>query len=379
MNKENIRALFPHLDTNQIYFNHAAIGPWNKLILSRLEEYKNLRIGNMINPHPYFVEKSKSAKEKLTKLIGGTSDRIAWIDNVSNGISLLVNSLDWENGDEVILNDIEFPANVYPFLNLKRKGVDVKFAKSRNGVVDIEDIEPLITERTKMISISYVQFLSGYHAKIDEIGNLCKSKGIIFCVDSIQATGALAIDVVKSKIDFLIGGTQKWLMTSQGLSYLYITQDLQDRIQQENIGWTSVKNEDEFLSYNLELKDTAERFQNGTLNSLGVCLFDASLDLFLDVGISEIENAIRKNSVYLINQLYEIGISTVLLNTNENRLSGIVSFKHEMNKEIFNCLKSKNIICAMREGFIRLSPHFYNTKDEIDNVVEEIKTCLRSF
>lgn len=376
MNIEIIRSLFPHLQTNQIYFNHAAIGPWNKLILDRLEEYKNLRTGIMINPHQYFVAKSKSAKDKLAKLIGGTSDRIAWIDNVSNGINLLVHSINWQNGDEVIINDIEFPANVYPFLNLKRKGVEIKFAKSKNGIVDVEEIEQLITEKTKLISISYVQFLSGYHAKIHEIGELCRSHGIIFCVDAIQATGAISIDVVKSNIDFLVGGTQKWLMTSQGLSYLYINKELQDKIQQENVGWTSVKNEDNFLSYTLELKESADRYQNGTLNSFGVCLLDASLDLFLEVGISEIEKRIKRNSVYLMNRLYEIGISPILLNTNEDRISGIVSFYHNNNQAIFNYLKSKNIICAMREGYIRLSPHFYNIKIEIDFVVEEIKKCL---
>ncbi len=377
MEKEKIRSLFPHLKTNQIYFNHAAVGPWNELILKRLEEYKNLRIGEMINPYPYFVEKSKSEKEKLSQLINCSPDRIAWIDNVSNGISLLVNSLKWNDGDEVILNDIEFPANVYPFLNLKSKGVEVKFAKSKNGIVDFDDIISLVTNKTKLISISYVQFLSGYNAKINEIGNYCKTKNIIFCVDAIQATGVLNIDVQKSKIDFLIGGTQKWLMTSQGLSYFFITEELQNRLNQESVGWLSVKNENEFLNYKLELKDTAERFQNGTLNALGVCLFDASLDLFIDTGIINIQNEIRENSLYLINELNEIGVNPILLNVNQNHLSGIVSFRHKKNNEMYEKLISRKIMCAMREGYIRLSPHFYNTYDEIDLVVNEIKECLK--
>lgn len=377
MVKDEIRNLFPHLKTDQIYFNHAAIGPWHKLILDRLEEYKNLRIGEMINPYPYFLEKSKSAKEKLSQLINCSSDRIAWIDNVSNGINLLVNSLIWNDGDEIILNDIEFPANVYPFLNLKRKGVKLKFAKSKNGIVDFDNIISIVTDKTKLISISYVQFLSGYNADIDELGKFCKSKNIIFSVDSIQATGVLQIDVQKSNIDFLIGGTQKWLMTAQGLSYFFITEKLQDKLIQESVGWLSVKNENDFLNYNLELKDSAERFQNGTVNSLGVCLFDASLDLFIETGIKNIQNEIKENSFYLINKLNEVGVKPILFNVDKKHLSGIVSFKHENNNELFGKLISRKIMCAMREGYIRLSPHFYNTKDEIDFVVDEIKSCLK--
>ncbi|MDF1612709.1 MAG: aminotransferase class V-fold PLP-dependent enzyme [Stygiobacter sp.] len=377
MDKKKVRELFPHLKTEQIYFNHAAIGPWSDLVLKRLEEYKNLRIGEMINPFPYFLEKSISAKKKLSQLINCSPDRIAWIDNVSNGISLLANSLQWKVGDEVILNDIEFPANVYPFLNLKSKGVEVKFAKSKNGIVDFDDIVSLVTNKTKLISISYVQFLTGYNAKIDEIGNYCKTKNIIFCVDAIQATGVLNIDVQKSNIDFLIGGTQKWLMTSQGLSYFFITEELQNRLVQESVGWLSVKNENDFLNYKLDLKDTAERFQNGTVNSLAVCLFDASLDLFIETGISYIQNEVRNNSSYLIKKLSEIGVHPILHNVDENHLSGIVSFQHKNNNELFEKLILRKIICAMREGYIRLSPHFYNTKDEIDFVVNEIKECLK--
>lgn len=377
MQKEKFRLLFPHLLTNQIYFNHAAVGPWNHLVINRLDEYKNLRTGLMINPFSYFLEKSNSAKKKLSQLINATPERIAWIDNVSNGINLLVNSLEWNIGDEIIINDIEFPANVYPFLNLKRKGVEIKFAKSRNGILDLDDIIPLITSKTKLISISYVQFLSGYNANITELGKICKIKGIIFCVDAIQATGVLNINVQKSNIDFLIGGTQKWLMTSQGLSYFYITEELQNKLVQESVGWTSVKDENNFLNYNLELKDTAERFQNGTVNVLGVCLLDASLDLFLEAEIQNIEKEIKNNSIYLINNLSEIGVIPLLKNIDRNNLSGIVSFYHEKNKELYDYLNKKNIITSMREGFIRLSPHFYNTKEEIEVVLDEIKNFLK--
>ena len=260
---------------------------------------------------------------------------------------------------------------------MQRLGVEIDIVKSRNGVVDVENIENAITPKTKLVSISLVQFLSGYRADIDAIGSLCKEKGIIFCVDAIQATGVVEIDVAKSQIDFLCGGTQKWLMSSQGLSYIYLTEELQSRITQKNVGWASVNDAWNLLDYNLSLKSSAERFQNGTINVLGVCLFDASLDLFHGFGMNNVENRILKNTEHFINQLVEIGIEPILKNVDKKNRAGIVSFKHERSNEIFEFLQSKRIYGAVRQGMIRFSPHFYNTKAEIDLVVKELIGYLK--
>lgn len=372
-----IRSLFPHLDTNQIYFNHAAIGPWSKPVLDRISEYSSQRSGLMVENFPFFLEKNASAKAKLGKLLGAKQDRLAWVDNVSNGLNILANGIDWHSGDRIILNDIEFPSNVYPFFNLERLGVEIDIVKSRSGIVDAEDIQKAVTPKTRLVSISLVQFLSGYRADINAIGELCKQKGIIFCVDAIQAAGVVEIDVAKSKIDFLCGGTQKWLMSSQGLSYIYLTEELQERITQRNVGWTSVNDSWNLLDYNLSLKSSAERFQNGTINVLGVCLFDASLDLFHGFGMNNVEKQILENSEYFIQQLVEVGVEPVLKKVEKKNRAGIVSFKHEKSNEIFEFLQSKRIYGAVRQGLLRFSPHFYNTKEEIDFVVKELKECLK--
>lgn len=377
MTVEKIRSLFPHLDTNQVYFNHAAIGPWCKPVLDRISEYAAQRSGAMVENFPFFLEKNASARTMLAKLLGAEADRLAWVDNVSNGLNILANGLPWKSGDRIILNDLEFPSNIYPFLNLERLGVEIDIVKSRNGVVDIEDIEKVITPETRLVSISLVQFLSGYRADISAIGEMCQKRGIIFCVDAIQAAGVVEIDVKKSNIDFLAGGTQKWLMTSQGLSYIYITEELQNKITQQNVGWTSVSDAWNLLDYNLSLKTSAERFQNGTINVLGVCLFEATLNLFHDFGMQSVEKHVLDNTEYFINQLLEIGIDPILKNVESKNRAGIVSFKIEKASELFEFLQSKRIYCAVREGMIRFSPHFYNTKDEIDFVVSELKGYLK--
>jgi len=370
---EEARKLFPHLQTDQIYFNHAALGPWSTLVLDRIKEYMDERSGLSVMNFESLVKWNFGAKEKLAKLLGTSTNRLSWVDNVANGLSILAQGLDWKNGDRIILNDIEFPSNVYPFLNLKKHGVEVDFAKSRNGIVDVEDLEKLITPKTKLLSISMVQFLSGYRADINSIGELCKRKGIIFCVDAIQAVGAVNVDLKESKIDFLTGGTQKWLMSSQGLSYFYVTEELQNKIDQKNVGWTSVEDSWNFLDYNLTLRSNAERYQTGTLNAFGIAIFDAAMNMFKQSKVENFEFRILENTNYFIKRLSEIGIEPVLRNISNDHLAGIVTIKHEKSKEIFSELEKRKIYCAVREGMIRLSPHFYNTKDEIDRVVNELK------
>lgn len=376
MSVEQIRSLFPHLDTGQIYFNHAAIGPWSKKVLDRINEYAAQRSGTMVENYPFFLEKNASAKEKLAKLLNAAPDRLAWVDNVSNGMNILANGLDWKVGDRIILNDIEFPSNIYPFMNLQREGVEIDFVKSKNGVVDVGDIENVITPKTKLISISSVQFLSGYRADIDAIGELCKEKKIIFCVDAIQGAGVVEHDVQRSKIDFLSGGTQKWLMSSQGLSYVYLTEELQQRINQKNVGWVSVANAWDLLSYDLKLKSTADALQSGTINVLGVCIFESVLDIFIDFGMENVEKRILENSKHFINKLSEIGTEPILQKIPDKNIAGIVSFKHEKANQIFEALQDKKIFGAVREGMIRFSPHFYNTLDEIDLVIDELKRLV---
>jgi cysteine desulfurase / selenocysteine lyase len=376
MSIEQVRSLFPHLDTGQIYFNHAAIGPWSKKVLARISEYASQRSGEMVENYPFFLEKNAGAKEKLGKMLGATPDRLAWVDNVSNGLNILANGLEWKTDDRIVLNDIEFPSNIYPFLNLQRLGVEIDMIKSRNGVVDIEDIEKVITPKTRLVSISSVQFLSGYRADINAIGELCKKHGIIFCVDVIQGAGVVEIDVLKSNIDYLSGGTQKWLMSSQGLSYIYTTEELQKKIVPKNVGWTSVNDAWNLLNYDLTLRPTADSLQCGTINVLGVCIFEATLDIFLGFGMENIEKRILENSKRFISKLSEIGLDPILKNIPKKNIAGIVSFKHEKANQIFVKLQQKKIFCAVREGMIRFSPHFYNTFEEIDLVIDELKSMV---
>lgn len=373
MNKAQARSFFPYLKNEIIYFNHAATGPFSLLVVDRLNDLLKEKSEKKIDDFESFVKVMIETKSLLAEMINCKDDRIAFVDNTTNGLIMLANSINWKKGDRILLNDFEFPANIYPFLNLQRLGVEIDFVKSENGIVTSDQIISAIKPTTKLISVSFVQFLSGYKIDLEKIGNYCRTNNIIFCVDGIQGIGALQIDVVKSKIDFLSCGTQKWLLGMQGLAFIFIDEELQKKIIPANVGWLSVNDAWNLLDYKLDLKSNADVFQTGTLNSFGIYALNESLKLFKNYGFANIETEVINNSEYFISKLKEKNIKCLLTDCDESELSGIVTIRIENAEKVFNNLEQKKIICSLREGLMRFSPHFYNTSQEIDLVVDELQ------
>jgi len=370
---EKARSYFSYLKNGIIYFNHASTGPITTKVKERIELFLKERSEEKIDDYYAFKDVADETKEMIGEMMDCSGERIAFLDNTTNGIIWLAQGIDWKPGDRIILNDVEFPANVYPFLQLREKGVEVDFIRSTNGIVTAEEIISAIQPRTKLISISFVQFLSGYRIDLEKIGKVCKEKGIIFSVDAIQGLGAIRLDVEKFNIDFLANGTQKWLLGLQGLAFIYVRKELQDKMKSAPIGWLAVKDAWNLLDFDLTTKETGERFQPGTLNNLGIYAFNSSMKLFNEFGFDEIEKQILSNSKYFIDKLAKIGYDSPLLLLPEKNLSGIVSFKSENAQKIFDILSQKKIVCSLREGYIRFAPHFYNTKQDIDFVVDALK------
>lgn len=373
MDIQSVRNLFPYLNNGIIYFNHASSGPVSSLVKKRLIEVLNEKSENNLDDYRKFLKVHEETKNILAELINCNSDRIAFIDNTTNGLNIIAQSIQWKKGDRILLNDIEFPANVYPFLNLKRFGVEVDFVKSKNGFVTAEQVINSVKPETKLVSISFVQFLSGYKADLEKIGAFCRENDIVFCVDGIQGIGAVNIDVKKYKIDFLSSGTQKWLLGMQGLAFIFIDEDLQKKIIPANIGWLSVNDSWNLLNYKMDLKTSANVFQVGTLNSFGIFAFNVSLSLFKDFGFENVYEKVIANTQYFLKRLIIYGLEPVLKNIEQSNLSGIVTIRHKNPQKMFEYLENKKIFCSVREGLLRFSPHFYNNYQEIDIVVDELQ------
>jgi len=367
------RSYFPYLKKGIIYFNHASTGPLSTKVKEAIDRLLLDKNEGKIDDYNELVQKVNESKQLLAKMLNTTPSRIAFTENTSSGLSILAQGIKWNKGDGIILNDVEFPSNVYPFMNLQDKGVEIDFVKSENGVVTANDIINTIKPETKLISVSYVQFLSGYRIDLEKLGTVCRKKEIILSVDAIQGLGAINIDIEKCKVNFISCGTQKWLLGMQGMGFIYISKELQDKIDASFVGWLSVENAWDLLDYNYKLKRTANRFQPGTLNTIGVYALNASLKMFDEFGFENIERQILNNSKYFIDRLIDAEFNPVLKDYNKEKLSGIISLKRDNAGDIFNYLSKKDIICAVREGYLRFAPHFYNTEKEIDKVVVELK------
>lgn len=367
------RSYFPYLKKGIIYFNHASTGPLSTKVKEAIDRLLLDKNEGKIDDYNELVQKVNESKQLLAKMLNTTPSRIAFTENTSSGLSILAQGIKWNKGDGIILNDVEFPSNVYPFMNLQDKGVEIDFVKSENGVVTANDIINTIKPETKLISVSYVQFLSGYRIDLEKLGTVCREKEIILSVDAIQGLGAINIDIEKCKVNFISCGTQKWLLGMQGMGFIYISKELQDKIDASFVGWLSVENAWDLLDYNYKLKRTANRFQPGTLNTIGVYALNASLKMFDEFGFENIERQVLSNSKYFIDRLIDAEFNPVLKDYNEEKLSGIISLKRDNAGDIFNYLSKKDIICAVREGYLRFAPHFYNTEKEIDKVVVELK------
>lgn len=375
MTIEEVRDQFPYLKLGKIYLNHASLSPVPMPVIERANLFLKRRSETHIDDMSQYISDSEEAKQKLALLMNGDPDRFAFFDNTSTGLNILAQGLEWKPGDRVLLNDVEFPSNVYPFLNLKGLGVEIDFVHSKKGAVNSDDILAAVRPETKLISISAVQFLSGYRANLKRIGEYCRENGIIFSVDAIQALGALPVDVKECKIDFLSSGTQKWLLGLMGLSFIYITEELQHEITPRFVGWASMDNQTSLLDYNFAFKKSADALQNGTINMIGVNGLIGAIDLIHAVGINRIESRIIEHTLYMNERLQEIGIKPLSAKYKTKNLSGIVSFSSPRAKMIHQKLTEAKISSSLREGFIRLSHHFYNTTEELEAAVEVIRLC----
>ncbi|HVO75391.1 MAG TPA: aminotransferase class V-fold PLP-dependent enzyme [Ignavibacteriaceae bacterium] len=376
MNISEAREMFPFTKKGKIYFNHASSGPLPLPAAVRINEFVKDRSEDRIEDYPEFLKVMGETKSLIAGMINTTSTRIAFLDNTSNGLNLLAQSIQWRRGDRILLNDAEFPANIYPFINLRNEGVEVDLVKSHNHYATSDDIIEAIKPETKLISISYVQFLSGYRVDLNKIGEICKEKDIILSLDAIQALPAAGLDVKEAGVNFLSCGTQKWMLGLPGLAFVFIDEELQKKMRPRYVGWLSVNEGNNFLEYDLTLKKSASAFQSGTLNYLAIYSLNSSLKFLLEFGLDQIRENVLNNTIYFMNELQNIGIEPALKSCGKDNLAGIITIEHPKYQEIFETLTRKDIICSVREGMLRFSPYFYNIREEIDRVIREIKTLI---
>jgi cysteine desulfurase/selenocysteine lyase len=375
VNLERYRNEFP-ITEQYTYLDHAGVAPISLRVTRVVEEYLSEASGGAMFNYLHWIKRVKKVRMRCADLINADSHEIAFVKNTSHGLSIVANGLDWKEGDNMLVYEKEFPANIYPWLNLQRKGVDVRFIKSINSSLRIEDIEDLIDHRTRLFSISSVQFANGFRIDLKKVGRLCKEKGIYLCVDAIQSLGVVPMDVKLFNIDFLSADGHKWLLSPEGTGIFYCRKELAERLEPPLIGWKSVENELDFERIDLKLKDNALRFEEASMNIMGIYALGASLDMLFEVGVDRIKDHVLDLGEIIIEEADKRGFDVISPRNKDSR-GGIVVFGGNFDPQgVKEKLEQMSIMVNVRGGGIRVSPHFYNTKEDISVIFEAIDEIL---
>jgi len=367
MKLTDARALFPAVE-DQLYLNHAASSPFSLRVEEALRAYLDRRVRGDLDDFKRDLRETADLRSALAALIGSSPDRIALTSNTTHGLNIVAGGIHWEQGDQILLSDMEFPANVYPFLNTRRFGTEVVRIPSRDGRITPDDLRPHLTDRTRLFSVSYVQYLNGYRADLEALGEFCRRHDILFIIDAIQGLGALPLDVSRIPCDAVACGGHKWLMSPKGTGFLYITEDLQDRLEMAHFGWMSVRKPFEFHHFDQETDSSAQRYELATPNQLGIYGMHAAVRLLQDVGLATIRDHLLNLTGYLRDRLPAMGCEIRTPFPDRER-AGILLFSRgdaRENHRIFQALAEQGITISFREGALRVAPHFYNNRSDMD-------------
>jgi selenocysteine lyase/cysteine desulfurase len=255
----------------------------------------------------------------------------------------------------------------------KERGIQIRRAQERDGRIDADDLLALIDDRTRAVALSWVQFGSGFRCDLTRIGRFCRERNIVFVVDVIQGLGGLKLDVEQHCVDAFAADAHKYLLGPEGVALLYVSDRVIDFIKPTVVGWTSVKNYERHLDYELNYREGAGRFECGTLNTAGVYGLGAAIELFLEVGPAEIETYLLELTDHLCRGLTSKGY-TIVSSRIPGEASAVVTCTHQRYsaKELYRILSAEKIITAPRVNRLRISPHFYNTIQEVDMLVEAL-------
>jgi selenocysteine lyase/cysteine desulfurase len=371
MDPLEVRNLIPLTD-HYIHMNHASVSPMSHRGRAAIEQIVELSLNQPYRDH-WAQDEADRVRELVGRLINGAADSVALTRSTAHGLSLLAQGLDWKGGDNVVGAWGEYPANVYPWMVLAARGVEFRQAPALEGRITLDSLRSLIDARTRVVAVSHVEFWNGFRLDIEAIGAECRRRGIIFAVDVMQSAGALRVDVGRMPIDFCAAGAGKWLMGPPGIGFCYCAPQLLERLRPVVVGACSVVGYDRFFEYDLTFAPTARRFEESVVSLLDTAAFGAALELLLEVGPEVIEGRVLDLAARLAKGLAEIGYELVEpWPRARTESSGIVSFRKPGAgaKELLRDLSAAHVIARTHRDFVRLSPHFYNTEEEVDRVLD---------
>lgn len=369
---------FPH-PVGLRYLNHAAVAPWPRRAAKAVANFaeQNTTIG--ARDYPLWLQTEQRLRDRLTRLLNAPSAAdIALVKNTSEALSFVAFGLDWQHGDQIVISDEEFPSNRVVWEALRPQGVEV-IQVSIQGDDPEAALLAACGPRVRLMAISAVQYASGLRLDLPRLGAGCEQRDVLLCIDAIQQLGALPFDVQQNRCAFAMADGHKWMLGPEGLGVFYCRSDLRAQLKLHEFGWHMLEHAGDYERSSWEPAHSARRFECGSPNMLGAVALEASLSLLEEIGMPQIEAALAERTDRLHQGLSEIG-ATLLSPAERERRAGIVTFRLDNwpNPTLFERLKDEQVVCALRGGGIRLSPHFYTTTRVIDDTLALIGTLART-
>lgn len=377
-NIETLRLQFP-VTEQIVYLNHAAVAPLPACCKLQMERYLDelSRFGAF--HYTGFVEKIVDRARVLgAEFLGTNPDNIFIVRSTTHGLGIAAEGIDYRKDANIVLVEGEFPANIRPWYAQRKKGVEIRFVKQNEGRVLIDDLKAAIDSNTAVVSVSWVQYASGFRICLGDVAELCKKVDALFVVDAIQGLGAFPINVEQEGIDFLSADSHKWLLGPEGVGLGYASPKARERIAPLIEGWLSVEDPFDFQRLNQPLKATAGRYEDGAMNFAGIHGMVGSLELLKSLGIRNVASRILELTDFLAEKLNALGLKILSPRNNPEEKSGILSVGGDFDPdELAESLTEARIFIAVRNNALRISPHCYNSFDELDDLIRIISTYLQ--
>ena len=361
-----------------IYLNHAGVAPWPARTRDAVVEFARENVTYGAGRYYLFSERENRLRRQAGELINAPSvDDIALLKNTSEALSVVASGIRWKRGDNVVTSAEEFPSNWIPWDAQKVHGVSLKKVNIRERPSEQALIEAC-DNRTRLLSISSVQFSSGIRMDLESLGNFCRSNNILFCVDAIQSIGAHDIDVQKIQADFVMADAHKWMLGPEGIALFYCNEAVRGDLNLYQHGWHMTTTPDDFDIRSWQPSKSARRFEPGSSNMLGVFALSASLSLIEDLGMAYITQELEARVSYLMQTLAQHDRIRLITPPHPERRAGIVAFQVSGadQQSLQKRLLENGIICALRGGAIRFSPHYYNSMAQLDKSLDILQSFI---
>ena len=362
-----------------IYLNNGSTGPLPRRTVEALADFNERRAAPYLITEEVQFGTLRRSRELCARLVGARPEDIALMVNTSYGLNLAARALPIAAGDVVLTNDREFPANIYPWMALEQQGVALERIPCVDGLPD-EDalLRALDRPEVKVLTTSWVSFATGYRVDLERIGSACRERGVFFVVDAIQGLGALTLDLSRVPVDILACGAQKWMLSPWGTGFVYVRPELVPQLEPQAVGWLSTRASENFASlvdYDLTYLPDARRFEVITVPFQDFSGMNASLELFFELGASAIAAHVSDLATRIVEWAGSRSDVTLVTPAAPDRRAGIITVRPRDTAAAAAKLTQAGIVFSLREGGIRLSPHGYNTRGEVDATLEVLESA----